>query len=271
MGEPYQLFHADALHVLRSLPSESVDAVITDPPYSSGGFTRGDRTQSTGHKYVQTGTQLIRPDFAGDNRDQRGYLAWSQLWMSQALRIVKPSGYLLTFTDWRQLPVTTDAVQAGGFVWRGLIAWDKGRSARAPHTGYFRHQAEYVVWGTRGVSRPAAHAGPFDGVIREPVVLAEKMHQTGKPVKLMEKLVEVVPPGGVVLDPFAGSGSTGVAAIRTGRRFIGVEIDDAYHAIASQRLATAESQRASILRGLEQAARGEVTAGPAFGEQVFPD
>lgn len=48
-----------------------------------------------------------------------------------------------------QLPSTTDAVQIGELIWRGIIAWDKGRCARAPHKGYFRHQCEYVVWATK--------------------------------------------------------------------------------------------------------------------------
>jgi hypothetical protein len=55
----------------------------------------------------------------------------------------------MCFTDWRQLPMLTDVLQAGGFVWRGVMPWDKTESSRAPHTGYFRHQCEYVVWGPR--------------------------------------------------------------------------------------------------------------------------
>lgn len=242
----YTLHHGDALSVLRSIPSDSIDAIVTDPPYSSGGAFRSDRAASTSSKYVQSGSSAenlaAKPDFQGDNRDQRSYLAWCQLWMAECLRIVRPSGYLLTFTDWRQLPITTDALQAGGWVWRGVVTWDKGRGARAPHTGYFRHQAEFVVWGTRGVTRPASHAGPFDGVIAAKVLQAEKVHQTGKPIALMERLVEIVPPGGIILDPFMGSGSTGVACIRTGRRFIGVELDAHYHKVASDRL-TAEAAK----------------------------
>jgi site-specific DNA-methyltransferase (adenine-specific) len=70
------LNRGDALGVLRSMPTASVDAVITDPPYSSGGFTRGDRAGSTSTKYTLTGTQVERPEFAGDNRDQRSFGYW---------------------------------------------------------------------------------------------------------------------------------------------------------------------------------------------------
>lgn len=130
-GGGVELYRGDSLALLRELPDESVDAVITDPPYSSGGLHRSDRNKSTGDKYVQSGTQVQRPDFQGDHRDQRSYLAWCSLWLAECLRIVKPGRPALVFTDWRQLPTTCDALQAGGFVWRGVVAWDKG-GGRAP-------------------------------------------------------------------------------------------------------------------------------------------
>jgi site-specific DNA-methyltransferase (adenine-specific) len=228
------IYRGDSLHVLRTLPDESVDAVITDPPYSSGGLHRSDRNQNTGTKYVQTGVQVDRPDFQGDNRDQRSYLAWCSLWLSECLRIIKPGRAALVFTDWRQLPTTTDALQAGGFVWRGVIPWDKGRGTR-PMIG-FNAQAEYLVWGTRGPT-DLGHEVYLDGVQRAPVRQEEKHHQTGKPVGLLEQLLRVVPPGGVVLDPFLGSGTTAVAAQRCGRHCIGIEVTEAYAGVAVARLA----------------------------------
>ncbi len=113
----------EALAVLRSLPDASVDAVLTDPPYSSGGFTRGDRQQDTTSKYVQSGTLIERPDFAGDTRDQHSFRYWEALWMAECLRIVKPGSPLCVFTDWRQLAATTDALQAGGWIYRGILVW----------------------------------------------------------------------------------------------------------------------------------------------------
>jgi len=75
------LFQGDCLEILPTLEAGSVDALVTDPPYSSGGMFRGDRTQKTVVKYVQTQIQLIlvKIDFSGDNRDQRAYLAWCSL------------------------------------------------------------------------------------------------------------------------------------------------------------------------------------------------
>lgn len=237
------LKHGDSLSLLRELPDESVDAVITDPPYSSGGAKAGDRTKSTGSKYVQSGQKLARPDFAGDNRDQRSWLYWCALWSSECLRVVKPGGYFLMFTDWRQLPQASDALQCGGFIWRGLLAWDKTEASRSPHTGYFRHQCEYVVWGSKGHLGHADGRGPWPGCYRFGVKQRDKHHQTGKPTELMERLIECVQPGGVVLDPFMGSGTTGVACANTGRRFIGFEATEDYFAIAQRRVMEATARR----------------------------
>lgn len=245
----WTMHKGDALAVLRDLPDASVDAVITDPPYSSGGQFRGDRTADPKNKYVPAKEVVnFHATFTGDNRDQRSYGFWSTMWLAEALRVTKPGGAILTFSDWRQLPITTDAVQAGGWVWRGLAVWDKTKGIR-PTSGRFRQQAEFIVWGSSGAmpmdyTRPAlagvfTHA-PFRG----------KLHIAGKPLGLMRDLVEIVPKGGTVLDPFAGSGTTGVACIETGRDFIGVEMTEHYHGIAYDRLRTAQDEQEAALIGL---------------------
>jgi len=246
------IHHGEALRILQTLPDASVDAVITDPPYSSGGFSRDDKAKPVATKYQQSGTKREYPDFAGDSRDQRSYLVWCSLWIDECVRILKQGGYFLSFIDWRQLPTLTDAVQCGGIVWRGLIVWDKGAGARAPHKGYFKHQSEFVVWGTKGPAIIAEHDGPYPGVIRETVLQHDKHHTTGKPTPLMRELVRCVAPGGTVLDPFAGSGSTGVAAAQAGLNFIGIEREEAYVAIARNRIAAAEGLPVAQQDGLFQ-------------------
>lgn len=231
----------DCLALLDKLPPDSVDAVITDPPYSSGGMTRGDRvTNTTNGKYA--GGQAPRSDFLGDNRDQRAWLKWCAIWLGQCYRAAVPGAYILMFTDWRQLPAATDALQAGGWAWRGIVVWDKGRAARVPNTSYFRHQAEYILWGTKGATNKDA-GGPWDGVIRLPVTQADKHHVTGKPTELMRRLVQVAPPGGLVLDPFLGSGTTAVACELEGRRCVGYELEPVYLAIAQRRIEAAQQKR----------------------------
>lgn len=230
-----KLWKDDALTVLPRLTPNSVDALVTDPPYSSGGMYRGDRARSVADKYVQGGT-IARAGFSGDNRDARSWAYWSRLWLSACLPLLKDAAYALMFTDWRQLPMSTDVFQAAGVTWRGMIAWDKGLASRAPHKGYFRHQCEYIVWGTLGACPIAKHGGPWPGCLRVPVLQSDKHHITGKPTALMEMLVEVVPAGATILDPFAGSGTTAVAAIRRGRRFLGIEQDASHFATAVERI-----------------------------------
>jgi hypothetical protein len=156
------------------------------------------------------------PSFSGDSRDQRSF-HWCQLWISECLRVAKPGATMLVFSDWRQLATTIDAVQAGGFTFTGIVPWDKTEGTR-PRMGGFRAQAEYIVAATNGKQDQAlAHSiGCLPGVFRFPVKKGDKFHQTGKPTALMEALVKVCPADGLVLDPFAGSGTTLVAAVQEG-------------------------------------------------------
>lgn len=254
MHANWTLEQGDALEILRKMPDNLVDAVITDPPYSSGGAFRGDRLQGVVEKYVQTGTELVRPEFGGDSRDQRSYGFWTAWWLNECYRICKDGAAVGVFTDWRQLPTTTDGLQAAGFVWRGICVWDKvgGR----PTQGRPRSQAEYVVWGSKGPMPSDRAAKMLPGVLFEPesdeppiaptiactVRQDDKHHIAGKPTEVMRWINGLCERGGLILDPFAGSGTGGVAAIRDGYRYHGIEREAAYVAIARRRLEEATSQ-----------------------------
>jgi site-specific DNA-methyltransferase (adenine-specific) len=234
------LYLGDALPVLQELPAGSVDAVIADPPYSSGGTTAADRTgRTTRGKYVSTNAGHTLADFEGDQRDQRSYTYWSTLVLGEALRLTKPRGVCLVFTDWRQLPATSDALQAAGWVWRGVVVWHK--PGARPHKGRFTNAAEYLVWGSNGHlgAQPLAPCLPGLYSVSSPHG-RERVHITQKPVGLMRQLMGITQPGATVLDPFTGSGTTGVAAILEGRRFIGVEKSELIAASARDRLLEAE-------------------------------
>jgi site-specific DNA-methyltransferase (adenine-specific) len=250
------LINADALHVLPLLPEGSIDAVITDPPYSSGGQFRGDRMVSTRTKYQSTDVITEHPEFSGDNRDQRGWGYWCALWLGQCRRASKPGSMALMFCDWRQLPTATDAIQAGGFVWRGVIPWDK--VVARPMPGRFRSQAEYVVWGTNGGRdfEITPDTEYLDGVFRVTTVPAdERQHSTQKPEELIEQLTPVAPAGGTILDPFCGSFTTAVACIRKGRKFIGCEVEKTYFEIGLERCRK-EVERLALFEPVPQVVQG---------------
>lgn len=239
---PCHVLRANCLDALASLPVPpgGFDALITDPPYSSGGRTAAERRRSPSDKYVQQGTHAAHNiDFAGEMMDARSWGFWCARWLELARQQVKAGGYAVVFTDWRQLPALTDAIQIAGWHWRGVAVWDKGAGARGPHKGYFRHQCEYIVWASNGPLPAARHGGPWPGCYKVPVVPKDKLHTTGKPVPLMRELVSIVPPGGHVLDPFMGSASTGVACVETGRRFTGIEVTQHYYDVSARRLAEA--------------------------------
>ena len=247
MIEPYYrddkvtLYGGDSLATLATLPTGSIDAVVSDPPYSSGGMVRGDRSAGTISKYVTTqNTQRdTLTEFTGDNRDQRAYAYWSALWMGEALRATKQGGILIAFTDWRQLPATTDAIQAGGWIWRGIVPWVK--PSFRPQSGRFGAQCEYVVWGSAGPMETDYTLPSLRGFFQANSPRSRE-HITQKPVEVMRELVKIAPEGGVILDPFMGSGTTGVAAILEGLRFIGVEMVEHYQQVAVRRIREAQGQ-----------------------------
>jgi site-specific DNA-methyltransferase (adenine-specific) len=145
-----------------------------------------------------------------------------------------PGRACVVFTDWRQLPTTTDALQAGGFIWRGVCVWDKVSGRPAP--GISNGAVEYAVWGTKG-PLDLGHDVYLPTILRAAIPReARDLHQTVKPIELLAKLATLAPPDGLVVDPFTGSGSALIAARRAGRRSLGVEMSTYHAATAAERL-----------------------------------
>lgn len=226
------IYQGDSFSILRTLSTASCDAVVTDPPYSSGGVTLAAKQADPASKYQSSGTAKQYPAMLGDGKDQRAFTAWAMLWLAECWRIAKAGAPLMMFTDWRQLPVMTDAMQGAGWLWLGIVVWNK-RSSR-PQLGKFRQQCEYVLFGSKGRFVPA-HKTCFPGVFDVPIITQRKVHLTSKPVPLVRELLAITPPDALVLDPFLGGGTTAVAALETGRRCIGIELSEEYAAIAKER------------------------------------
>ncbi len=230
------LYSGDALAILTDFPDNYVDAVLTDPPYSSGGVTLGAKQADPATKYQLTGTKKQYPAMLGDSKDQRSWTMWCSLWLGQCWRIARDGAPLMVFTDWRQLPALADAMQCAGWRWLGIIPWDK-RSAR-PQIGRFRQQCEFIVYGSKGRLNACTKAC-LPGLYSYPVVASQKVHLTSKPVALMHDLLAITQPGGTVLDPFMGGGSVGVACAETGRGYLGIELSAEYYNISRDRIAQA--------------------------------
>lgn len=230
------------------LPTLSrIDAMVTDPPYCSGGQFRSEVVRPSNEKYrgwSHSPTETRAPSafysaFSGDNKDGRVFLAWSKQWMSEAFAVCNDGAYFCVTTDWRQLPAIIDMMQFAGWTWRGIVTWDKkiGR----PVQGRFRNHIEYIVWGSRG------SFGGIEGVYADslyseaPPTHTDREHVTEKPVGLIEHLLSIST-AELVCDPFTGSGTTGVACARVGRKFIGIEIDERYFEIACKRIDEAQRQ-----------------------------
>lgn len=228
----------DCLEGLEQIPDGSVDLVFTDPPYSSGGAFAGDRRSRTGVKYCDHDYDTAKrlPDFSGDNMDQRAFTEFCRQIFAKCRQKTKPEGVIACFIDWRNLPALTDAIQAAGWTWRGIAIWTKPNGR--PQKGRYRSEFEYIVWGSNGPMPFDRGVGCLPGLYKYSNVQSkDRVHQTEKPLQLIEDLLEIVPKGATVLDPFIGSGTTAVAAIRTGRNYIGFELSKEYHAIATSRVA----------------------------------
>jgi site-specific DNA-methyltransferase (adenine-specific) len=230
------LYHGDALDILATLPSGSFDGIVTDPPYCSGGMTAGERARLSSTKYVQSKQIKQWPEFEGESMDQNAWALWTYHWLKECRRVAKEGAPLVIFIDWRQLPLLTTLVQWSGWKWMGIAVWDKTGACR-PQLGRFAAQAEYIVWGAKGTMPLKRGVGTLPGVFRhrvEPV--SKKLHMTGKPIALMEDLLKVVQSGGTILDPFAGSGTTLLAARNLGLSSVGIEASREYYEIAKERL-----------------------------------
>ena len=127
----------------------------------------------------------------------------------------------------------TDAIQAGGWMWRGIVTWHK--STARPITGRFSLDCEYVVWGESGALPAHRNVHPASFVKHAPP--RDREHVAQKPEAVARHLLQIVPQGGVVLDPFTGTGSTLGAAKADGFRCIGIEIEKRYCEIAAKRCA----------------------------------
>jgi site-specific DNA-methyltransferase (adenine-specific) len=220
LDERITLVYGDSLDILPTLPPETLAATITDPPYIIGmaSYSHSGNAKKSGHL----------PDM--DNAAQ-----WYALWIAEAKRLLTQRGYLALFGSWRSLPVYVRALSSCRMNATSCLIWDK--SVKGPaHQAALRTSYELALFSAMPEGR-IPNRSAKDIFAHPPVLPAKKRHPAEKPVGLLSHIVELVTQtGDTVLDPFMGSGSTGVACILTGRRFIGVEADAQIYADACERM-----------------------------------
>ena len=202
----FEVHQEDALVFLQRLPAESVDLIVTDPPYESI------------NKWRNMGSARCRRLIDWFPTVSYEYLADC---LEEMLRVLKPNAHCYVMGDWEttHAHVYPDAERLGWGTWPPVV-WDKG----AVGTGYhYRNCIEYVSFLEKG--KRALNSKSETNPLRFKSVRGKHAYPTEKPVTLCETLVrQSSNKGDVVLDPFCGGGSVGVAAQRLGRRFVGVDV-----------------------------------------------
>jgi len=214
------IYHGDALDILPSLRTGSVDAVVTDPPYIIGAVSAGNMASKSG------GWQ-----------DMMNSSGWFASWYREVARILRQTGVFWTFLNWRTVPVVMRAAIDAQIPITSMAVWDKqwigpggSQGLRPSYEMVALSCAEGFAIADRGVPDIIRHqVGSYK----------ESGHPAEKPLGLVARLLDLssLAPGALVVDPFLGSGTTARAAKDAGLRCVGIEAEERYCEIAATRCA----------------------------------
>jgi modification methylase len=246
------ILQGDCIEMMRSLPDKSVDLVFADPPYN-----------------LQLGGDLLRPDNSkvdavDDHWDQfasfEAYDRFTRAWLAEARRVLKDDGALWVIGSYHNIFRVGSALQDLGFWILNDVIWRKSNPMPNFKGARFTNAHETLIWAAKGqTSRGGArYTFNYDAMkvfnddlqMRSdwtlPLCTGEerikdadgaKAHPTQKPQSLMHRVIlSTTRPGDVILDPFFGTGSTGAAARRLGRRYNGIEREQVYVDLARLRI-----------------------------------
>ena len=230
-GDTWTMHLGDCLEGMRSLADKSVDHVVTDPPYSQHTHEKqwvGAALTEQGAKRVKTSHKGLTFDSITAERAAACALEWSRL----------ATRWVLVFTDLEGIALWSLALANAGMDYVRTCIWDKVDGA-PQFTGDRPAAGAEAILVAHPPGRKRWNGGGRRNVFRHEVngERGDKPHPTTKPLPLMRELVSLFSdPGDLILDPFAGSGSTGVACRQLGRRFLGWELKPEYYDIACRRL-----------------------------------
>lgn len=205
-----KLILGDCLSALPKIADESVNLVLTDPPYLVNYQDRSGRS--------------IANDKTGE---------WLQPTFAELHRVLRPDSFCVSFYGWTKIDHFFAAWKKAGFRVIGHIVFNKGYASSSRFVRY-QHESAFLL----AKGNPALPENPIPDVLPWKYS-GNKFHPTQKPLDAMKTLVEAFSkPGDLVIDPFMGSGTTCLAAYQAGRNYLGIELDPNYYTIASQRLMT---------------------------------
>ncbi|MCB1521101.1 MAG: site-specific DNA-methyltransferase [Hyphomicrobiaceae bacterium] len=223
---------ADSAKLIKTIPDASVDLILTDPPYNLGNYSTGN----------------IKLDWRADfNND---IAAWDNetfdpaAWLHDFKRILKPTGNIFAFTSYNQLGDWHRAFDSEFDTFQFMV-WHKTNPAPKLRKAGFLNSCELIVamW-NKGHTWNFGKQNEMHNFIQTPICMGRERlknpkHPTQKPVAVLEHILKIASkPGDLVFDPFMGVGSTGVAALKTGRKFLGADKALAYVKASKTRIET---------------------------------
>lgn len=221
------IFHGDCMELLRSLPSESVDLVVSDPPYLV--TARGSAGNSGG---------MMQKDINKKGKVFEHNSIEIETYLPELYRVLKDGSHCYIMCNHINLVHFLKVIDESDFHFIKCLIWRKMNLIMGT---FYMNAFEYIIFLRKGKAVPINDCGRGD-IITIPNVKTKKangenIHDSQKPVSLMQILIEESSQkGDIVLDPFMGSGTTALACIRSGRHFVGAEIDDEYYDLINKRI-----------------------------------
>lgn len=234
------LIHGDCLVAMKSIPDASIDLVCTDPPYK---LTSRGSSGTMGGYWTNEQTRKGKI-FENNDIDIQDYI-------NELYRVLKDKTHCYIMCNQVNLPHFLQVISNSKFKYIKFLIWDKGNKICGR---YYMNCFEYIIMLRKGGERTINDCGTPD-ILSIPNhktkgIDGKNIHDSEKPVALMQILIQNSSnEGDVVLDMFMGSGTTGLAAIKSNRDFIGIEVDEKYYQTAQQRIASYERNK-TIQRGL---------------------
>lgn len=233
-----QLMCGDCLELMKKLPDGCVDLIVTSPPYNLRNSTGNGMKDGRGGKWASAA--LIHGYAShNDNMPHEKYVEWQRACLSEMMRLIPDSGAIFYNHKWR---VQNGLIQdrhdiLSGFPVRQIIIWHRKGGINF-NKGYFLPTYEVIYMIAKRkftLAEKANRIGDVWDISQE----RNNAHPAPFPVELAERIIRSTN-ANTVLDPFMGSGTTGVACVNTGRRFIGMELDQGYFETSKQRISEAE-------------------------------